>query len=126
MAGKPLLFFLLVVETLSNFVFSLKNTLGAIYKFKKKKCFCPVLQIVFLCYRVEEGSPNLKPPVEVVELKERVVLITFSSTDLHVVNASQSNIAILCANPKQQRYRSNMEPICQPELAAQQKSRKLF
>jgi hypothetical protein len=76
-----------------------------------------------VCSRVEEGSPGVRSPVEVIELKERVVLITFSSSDLHVVNASQSNIAILCANPKQQRYRNNMEPICQPELAAQQKSR---
>ncbi|XP_059475865.1 uncharacterized protein LOC132196930 [Neocloeon triangulifer] len=70
---------------------------------------------------VEEGSPSLKNDVEVLELKERVVLITFSSSDLHVVNASQSNIAVLCATNKQ-RYRSSFEPVCQPELAAQQKS----
>ncbi|XP_065338869.1 uncharacterized protein LOC135938838 isoform X2 [Cloeon dipterum] len=69
----------------------------------------------------EEGSPNLNNDVEVLELKERVVLITFSSTDLHVVNASQSNIAVLCATNKQ-RYRSSFDKICQPELAAQQKS----
>lgn len=48
-------------------------------------------------------------------LKERIVLITFNDTDMHLVNASESEIKQLCSNVG-----------CQPSLFYQEQSCKLF
>ena len=44
-------------------------------------------------------------------LKERIVLVTFNDTDMHLVNASESEIKQLCSNTG-----------CQPSLSYQEQS----
>lgn len=49
------------------------------------------------------------------ELKERVVLLTFNDTDIHVINASQSDVVQIC-------QRNNGENICQPNISSEDNS----
>lgn len=48
-------------------------------------------------------------------ISERVVLITFNDTNIHVINASLSEINQIC-------FASNGECICQPDIKSQEKS----
>ncbi|XP_044736266.1 protein FAM234A [Chrysoperla carnea] len=67
--------------------------------------------------RTKRNIPNLKKNnsnMSVLLLTERVVLITFNSTDLHIVNASQNEITQLCKNHRIVE--------CQPDLNFQENS----
>ncbi|XP_077296609.1 uncharacterized protein LOC143918545 [Arctopsyche grandis] len=48
-------------------------------------------------------------------LTERVVLVTFNATDIHIVNASQSDIIQMCSMDKS-------DVICQPDMSFQENS----
>lgn len=56
-----------------------------------------------------------KDEYNTVCLKERIVLVTFNDTDMHLVNASESEIKQICANLG-----------CQPSLAYQEQSCKFI
>lgn len=61
------------------------------------------------------------PPSNVTtihQLNERVVLITFNATDMHIVNTSQSDITQLCTHQES----TDERPNCQPDLAFQEQS----
>lgn len=71
-------------------------------------------------WRYKRSIPTLKTPKHPTNysihlLTERVVLITFNSTDLHIVNASQNEITQLCTV-------TNRVTDCQPDLNFQENS----
>ncbi|XP_067000927.2 uncharacterized protein [Anabrus simplex] len=67
-------------------------------------------------------AQNLKCPtlsnMTIHQLNERVVLITFNATDMHIVNTSQSDITQLCTHPET----AGEHPTCQPDLTFQEQS----
>lgn len=62
------------------------------------------------------GKPlNKSENMTINRLTERVVLVTFNATDIHIVNASQSDVIQIC-------YNKNNDIICQPDLSYQENS----
>lgn len=53
--------------------------------------------------------------ITVNHLTERVVLVTFNATDIHIVNASQSDIIQMC-------YTDKSDKVCQPDMSYQENS----
>lgn len=48
------------------------------------------------------------------DISERIVLITFNSTNAHIVNVSQTDITQFCSR--------NSRPVCQPDMESQRNS----